>query len=98
MTHAKFTPEQPNGVLYDSDGRVVYRFGGFRPGTPIDLPEYIDPTRSPTYTDTETPGSKGHVLEAHVGSDSLPDPKPPDWATIDSVDVCDCFEIDGGAA
>jgi hypothetical protein len=71
-------PEQPSGVLYDAEGRIVFRFAGLDTSRPIGIPTFVDPSQGVTYVDTMRPGNEaGMAIEA--GPDpGLPDRAPPD--------------------
>jgi hypothetical protein len=45
------TIEDPNGILFDSDGRPVLVFSGWEPNTEHVVPDFVDRRRDPVYTD-----------------------------------------------
>lgn len=91
----RIKPQRPNGVLYDADGRIVYRFGGFQPGHAVTVPDYVDPTRDPIYTATEKPGSEGYEIEADPERDDLPDPTFPNLAALSEPDIAEGLVVAG---
>lgn len=75
----EFSPEKPNGVLYDARGRVVLRFGEFDVGEWYAVADHIDPFHGIDYSDSPTPGAAlGKPIEADPNRDDLPNPTPPD--------------------
>jgi len=75
-----FQPKDPNGVLFDADGRVSYRFAGYDTGRwyPIGEMFGVDPSRGVEYADTTRPGEElSRPIEADPNSRELPNPAQP---------------------
>jgi len=74
----RFTPQQPHGVLFDRDGKVVLRFGAWRTDMVHRVPDYVEMDRDPVYVDGPAAHSQaGYALERHPSNPSLPDPTDP---------------------
>ena len=67
-------PEKPNGVCFDTDGNVVFRFGNLDTNQKHEVPEYVETERGPEYVNG--PGEHP-AFEAHPERDNLPDPAEP---------------------
>lgn len=75
MSHT-LSPEEPNGVLFDAEGRVVVLFAGLDTSTAHPVGEAVDPSKQPEYT-AGPPRSAGRRIEADADRPDLPDPTPP---------------------